>query len=330
VTEPLDRAAHHRNDPQWLANAWVRAKVVIVDAADFVSGRALVRGPVPALGRPQAELPRGVTELVLVDASDVDAVVGGANPDDRFFLGVDGDDTPYFALVGTLPEVDGATPATLREVGHLLDVTSAGIMATALALANWHGRHGFSPNTGTPTSIADAGWTRIDETGAQHWPRTDPAVIMLVHDGVSGDHGQCLLGSNAAWAPRPGRIRRYSCLAGFVEPGESAEDAVAREVFEEVGVRVESVRYVASQPWPYPSSLMLGFYAIADPEETLQLDPGEIAAARWFSRSEIRASIKAASDPDAPEMEPGLPGGSSIAFRLVRSWAEESGWAAAR
>jgi NAD+ diphosphatase len=330
VSEPLDRAAHHRTDPEWLANAWSRAKVVIVDAADFVSGRALVRGPVPMLGRPQPDLPRGVTELVLVDATDLDPDLVGADPDGRFFLGMNADGTPYFAVVGALSEMDGARPATLREVGHLLDVKSAGIMATALALANWHGRHGFSPHTGAPTSVADAGWTRIDETGAQHWPRTDPAVIMLVHDGVSGDDGQCLLGSNAAWAPRPGRIRRYSCLAGFVEPGESAEDAVAREVFEEVGVRVDSVRYVASQPWPYPSSLMLGFYAIADPQEALQLDPGEIAAARWFSRAEIRASIKAADDADGPEVEPGLPGGSSIAFRLVRAWAEESGWAAAR
>jgi NAD+ diphosphatase len=321
----LDRSAHRRTDPEWLAEAWSRARVLVVDVADLVSGRALVRGPVAVFGRPQPELPRGVTELILFDVDDVVARQLDPGPDGRLFLGVDAEDRPYFAVLGELPEIAGTNPATLREVGHLLDLTSSGIMATGLALANWHGRHGFSPRTGAPTSVADAGWTRVDETGAQHWPRTDPAVIMLVHDDRPGDDGQCLLGSNAAWAPRAGRIRRYSCLAGFVEPGESAEDAVAREVFEEVGVRVADIRYVASQPWPYPSSLMLGFYAIADPNEPLRLDPSEIAAAGWFSRAAVRAAINAAADPDAPEVEPGLPGGSSIAFRLVRAWAEQSG-----
>ncbi|HEY7177441.1 MAG TPA: NAD(+) diphosphatase [Micromonosporaceae bacterium] len=330
MIEPLDRSAHRRTDPEWIADAWQRAMVIVVDAADLVSGRALVRGPVAAFGRPQPELPRGVTQLVIFDVADVVARGLDPGPDDRFFLGTDVEDTPYFAVVGELPDIDGATPATLREVGHLLDLGSSGIMATALALANWHGRSEYSPRTGGTTTIADAGWTRVDENGAQQWPRTDPAVIMLVHDDQPGDDGRCLLGSNTAWAPRPGRIRRYSCLAGFVEPGESAEDAVAREVFEEVGVHVLDIRYVASQPWPYPSSLMLGFYATADPDEELRLDPGEIAAARWFSRAEIRASIKAAADPDAPETEPGLPGGSSIAFRLVRAWADESVWAAIR
>jgi NAD+ diphosphatase len=322
VIEPLDRAAHHRTDPQWLADAWTRAKVIIVDSPDLITGRALVRGPVPAFGGPQPEQPRGTTELVLLDSDDRE--IGDIGPDDRYFLGVDEDGTPHFAVFGALPEVGGAQPATLREVGHLLDIRSSGIMATALALANWHGRHVFSPRTGAPTSVAESGWTRVDDAGAQHWPRTDPAVIMLVHDGVPGDDGRCLLGSNTAWAPRPGRIRRYSCLAGFVEPGESAEDAVAREVYEEVGIRVASVRYVASQPWPYPGSLMLGFYASADPADELHLDPVEIAAARWFTRAEIRSSLKAAADPDAPETEPGLPGGSSIASRLVRGWADES------
>jgi NAD+ diphosphatase len=323
VIEPLDRAAHRRTDPEWLAAAWPRAKVVIVDSPDLVSGRALVRGPVPAFGRPQPDVPRGTSELVLFDADAPQ--VRNVPPDQRLFLGVDEDDTPYFAVIGDLPTIDGAQAATLREVGHLLDVRGEGIMATATALANFHGRYGFSPRTGAPTTASEAGWTRIDEAGGQHWPRTDPAVIMLVHDAVPGTDGRCLLGSNTAWAPRAGRIRRYSCLAGFVEPGESAEDAVAREVYEEVGLRLTSIRYAASQPWPYPGSLMLGFYATADPAVELHLDPVEIAAARWFTRAEILASIKAVTDPDAAEAEPGLPGGSSIAFRLVRGWADENG-----
>src|SRR5262249_62332789 len=102
-----------------------------------------------------------------------------------------------------------------------------------------------------------------------------------------------------------------------------AEDAVVREVAEEVGLRVRDVRYVSSQPWPYPGSLMLGFYATADPQAELRLDPEEIAAARWFTRAEIRASIEASSSPDLEEIEPGLPSGSSIAYRLVRDWAAE-------
>jgi NAD+ diphosphatase len=160
--------------------------------------------------------------------------------------------------------------------------------------------------------------------GRQQWPRTDPAVIMLVHDGVAGDEGRCLLGNNAAWTPQSGQVRRYSCLAGFVEPGESAEAAVEREVFEEVGVRVRDVRYASSQPWPYPGSLMLGFYAIADPDVELHLDPTEIAAARWFTRTEIRAALAAVDSDGVAKVEPGLPMASSIAYRLVRGWADAS------
>ncbi|HZD97598.1 MAG TPA: hypothetical protein VE132_05500, partial [Micromonosporaceae bacterium] len=115
MTEPLDRAAHHRTDPQWLADAWPRARVIVVDSPDLISGRALVRGPVAVFGRPQPDLPRGVTQLVLFDASDPE--VRDSDPDDRFFLGVDEDGTPYFAVNAALPEVDGAQPATLREVG---------------------------------------------------------------------------------------------------------------------------------------------------------------------------------------------------------------------
>jgi NAD+ diphosphatase len=322
VTEPLDRAAHRRTDAGWLADAWTRAKVIVVDAPDMITGRVLVIGPVPTFGGKRGpDLPRGATTLVLFDSSD--KVAQEADPFGRLFLGVDSDGTPYFAVVAVLPEVPGARPATLREVGHLLDVRSAGLMATALGLTNWHARHRYSPSTGEAITAHDGGWTRVDATGGQHWPRTDPAVIMLVTDGAAGPGGRCLLGNNAAWQPRPGQIRRYSCLAGFIEPGESAEDAVAREVLEEVGLRVRNIRYVSSQPWPYPGSLMLGFYATADPEAELRLDPEEIAAARWFTRAEVRASIEAAISPDIEEVEPGLPSGSSIAYRLVRDWAAE-------
>jgi NAD+ diphosphatase len=328
--EVLDRAAHRRTDPAWLADAWKRAKVLVVDSPDTITGQVLVTGPVPPVGaRPDAEPatraaavvepPEDATALALLDSDH--PAVRDVGLDARYFLGVDEADTPYFVVVSALPELADAQPATLREVGHVVDARSAGILATGLALANWHARHRFSPMTGEPTTIADGGWTRVDAAGAAHWPRTDPAVIMLVHDGVSGDAGRCLLANNSAWPPRPGHIRRYSCLAGFVEPGESAEDAVAREVFEEVGVRVTDIRYAASQPWPYPGSLMLGFYALADPEQELRIDPTEIAAAAWFTRTQIRAAMATMVDPALPPVEPGLPMGASIAFRLVRAWA---------
>jgi NAD+ diphosphatase len=300
----LDRAAHRRSDPEWLTAAWARARIVMLDGSSQFTGHALVTDG---------------GELVFVDATD--PVAAASEPSGRFFLGVDDADTPYFAALGSLPERPGTRAVTTRQVGHALDARDGGILVTAIALANWHGRHQFSPETGQPLEIREGGWSRVDENGRQQWPRTDPAVIMLVHDGVAGDEGRCLLGHNAAWTPQSGQIRRYSCLAGFVEPGESAEAAVEREVFEEVGVRVTDVRYASSQPWPYPGSLMLGFYALADPAAPLRLDPTEIAAAQWFTRAEIRASLAAMDTDGVTTVEPGLPMASSIAYRLVRGWA---------
>jgi NAD+ diphosphatase len=307
---PLDRAAHRRLDPSWLAEAWLRARIVILDATSPFSGHALVDG---------------AGDLVFVDASHPSAAASEVS--ERFFLGEDDEGTPYFGALGSLPEVPGTRVVTMREVGADLDARAGGILVTMIALANFHRRHVFSPETGLPLQIGEGGWSRIDANGRQAWPRTDPAVIVLVHDDVAGGDGRCLLGHNAAWKPQPGQARRYSCLAGFVEPGESAEAAVEREVFEEVGVRVTDVRYAASQPWPYPGSLMLGFYALADPDAPLRLDPAEIAAAAWFTRAEIRAALEAMADdtgstgPDVAPVEPGLPMASSIAYRLVRGWA---------
>jgi NAD+ diphosphatase len=189
-------------------------------------------------------------------------------------------------------------------VGVLLGDRDAGLFTHAVALANWHDTHTHCPLDGTPT-IPDPGGhsTRCPADGTEHFPRTDPAVIMLVTD----PDDRCLLARNAAW---PGR--RVSILAGFVEPGESAEQAVIREVAEETQIKVTNVRYVGSQPWPMPRSLMLGFRAEAPAGQAIAVDREEIAEAYWFSRDELLAAIKA--------REIALPPPVSIARHIIELW----------
>ena len=195
----------------------------------------------------------------------------------------------------------------LREFGPLLPREEGSVLAYARGLLHWHERHGFCGVCGSPTVSDQGGHLRNctnGACGASHFPRTDPAVIMLVHDGAE----HCLLGRQASWPPG-----MHSTLAGFVEPGESLEEAVAREVFEEVGVELAlaGVRYHSSQPWPFPSSIMLGFWAEC-PRQELKLDREEIAEAGWYSRDQLLAS---------PEDERfRLPRRDSIARRLVEDW----------
>jgi NAD+ diphosphatase len=205
-------------------------------------------------------------------------------PDGAVFLG-EAEDVPYAAVRGERSLLVGGREVDawsgLRELGAELPDLDAGLLAQAVAILEWHDRHRFSPLTGAPTVVERAGWVQRDPTtGAEFFPRTDPAVIMLVHDGAD----RVVLGRQAVWPPG-----RFSILAGFVEPGESAEAAVAREVAEEVGLRVTDVRYVTSQPWPFPQSLMLGFVARAEGADALVLDPDEIEEARWFTREELRS-----------------------------------------
>ncbi|MGB9378950.1 MAG: NAD(+) diphosphatase [Mycobacteriales bacterium] len=271
----LDRAAHHRTDEEWLASAWQRAAILRVGSD----------GTVPVEG--EADHPR----LALASADQI------ADAPTRFFLGEDGE-RPYFAAVIEAPPPEWAG---LRQVGALLGGRDAGLLATSVALTNWHRAHTHCPRCGTPTQVTGGGWLRsCPADGSEHYPRMDPAVIMLVHDG--GD--RCLLGRGASWPEG-----RFSTLAGFVEPGESAEQAVIREVAEETGVAVDEVRYLASQPWPFPSSLMLGFTArVADVVEPRLLD-GELAEARWFERAELLADSR-----------PDLPPPISISQWLISTW----------
>ncbi len=201
----------------------------------------------------------------------------------------------------------GLRPAGLRDAAALLNDRDAGLFTHAVALANWHATHTHCPQCGTPTVTVAAGHAqRCPADGSEHFPRVDPAVIMLVTD----PDDRCLLARNRRWPER-----RVSILAGFVEPGESAEQAVAREVEEEAGITVARVRYVGSQPWPMPQSLMLGFRAAAAGELDLRVDDDEIAEAHWYSREELRNALAA--------KEILLPPPVSIAHRLIESWYGE-------
>ncbi|GIG58265.1 putative NADH pyrophosphatase/NUDIX hydrolase [Longispora fulva] len=252
----IDRSEFRRTDPEWLAEAWGRARVFAVHG-----------GRVSAMSDTPSGLPGG--GLASADAAA------------RLFLGVDGEGTPYFAVMSEVPDM-----TLLREV--LLDPPSdlfVELALAAVALANWHESHLFHPRTGHPTRPVHAGWVQQTEAGDLTWPRTNPAVLVLIHDGVTGDNGRILLSRNVA---RPGNVR--SVTAGFVSPGESLEGTVARESFEELGVVVSDIRYVASEGWPFADELMVGFTALADPDQPLVLDPAEIAEAEWRTRAELRSS----------------------------------------
>jgi NAD+ diphosphatase len=285
----VDRATQRRSDLAWVEAAWADpgTRVVVVhnsQALVAVSGDRL--------------------ELVFVAPGEAP---GGT----RFLLGVDGDGVAYFGVSGALASeardrsiLTDAKPMALRQAGALLSDRDAGLFTHAVALANWHDTHTHCPQCGTPTVPAAAGHlTTCPADGTEHFPRLDPAVIMLVID----DQDRCLLARNAMWP-----AGRMSVTAGFVEPGESAEHAVAREVYEETAIVVGQVRYLGSQPWPMPRSLMLGFQAVAAGGQTISVDEEEIGDARWFTREQMRAAI------DAGEL--GLAPTSSIARRLIEYW----------
>jgi NAD+ diphosphatase len=276
----VDRAAERRSDDAWLAAAWQSSDVQVVRTA---RGTAAVVGDPPAL------------------ALDVVPDVGVER---RAFLGVDGD-VPYFAVEVEETETDESF-RSLRDVGLLLGARDAGLLVHAVALANWHATHAHCPRCGAPTRAASAGHTRVCLVdGSEHYPRTDPAVIMAVVDADD----RLLLGHQAVWPEK-----RFSTLAGFVEPGESLEQAVRREVREEVGVEIGAVDYLGSQPWPFPSSLMLGFVAHATSVD-IQRGDGEIAEARWFTRESLRDDVRRGEVLLSPPV--------SIARRLIEHWYGE-------
>jgi NAD+ diphosphatase len=288
----VDRATQRRGDVEWLARAWAdpRTKVLVVrDSEALVATRD------------------GQLELVFVSPEQAPAGT-------KFLLGVDADGTPYFGVSGAVEAEPGhrsespaAKPMALRTAGALLSDRDAGLMTHAVALAYWHETHTHCPRCGTATVPAPAGHLTVcPKDGTEHFPRLDPAVIMLVID----PDDRLMLARNALWPPG-----RMSVVAGFVEPGESAEHAVAREVHEETSIVVDQVRYLGSQPWPMPRSLMLGYEARAASGQRIAVDEEEIGEARWFTRAELRAAI------DAGEV--GIAPSSSIARRLIEYWYGE-------
>ena len=204
-------------------------------------------------------------------------------------------------------ERDGVTFEDARTTAEYMTSTDSGMVAQARAQLSWHNRHGFCAVCGHPTYIARGGQVRrCAECGTEHYPRTDPVVITVVHDGE-----RCLLGQSRG---RLVAMRRYSALAGFMDQGESIEEAVAREVMEEAGIQVGTVRYHSSQPWPFPSSLMIGCHADAATTD-IHFDPEEMADVQWFTRDEVRLALEERSEVLA------IPGPTAIAHHLIRAWA---------
>jgi NAD+ diphosphatase len=276
----IDRVSARRTDAAWVAEQLrspdARA-IVVSDEGPFVDCSDEQCRP------------------ALVPLSKLDEV------EEPVLLGVDAEG-PLFAVQGDA--LEGArTAMSLRDAGARVSQADGGLLAYATAIMIWHRNHRFCARCGHPTAMGEAGHVRqCPNCGAIHHPRTDPVVIMLVHDG-----DRVLLGRNARW-PKG----RYSTLAGFVEPGESLEEAVSREVSEEAGVDVTGIRYRSSQPWPFPASLMLGFhaeYARGEPE----VRDAELEDVRWFTRDEIAAAIAGQSDVH-------LPPPVAIARRLIDEW----------
>lgn len=252
------------------------------------------------------ETSQGAVHLHLVPASEVEEATWA-------FLGRDDDGRALMLAVvsGLTGSIDASPEETwmgLRDVGGRLDSADSELLIEALALADWLSNAAFCPACGGSTELRQAGWSRLCMVcGREHFPRTDPAVIVAVE---SADGDRLLLGANATWGGR-----MYSCFAGFAEAGESLEDAVHREIAEEAGVSLASLRYVSSQAWPFPRSLMVGFRAVVHDEDAAEPDGEEIIDVRWLTRDEIGRAL-------ADGGPVGLPGRASIARRLIVDWYE--------
>jgi NAD+ diphosphatase len=291
---PFDRMSQRRSDAAWLQSLLDEPATRLLPLFEL---KPLVHDGATAIEWQEVAPWRG-----LID--------GGAT---LVFLGL-ADGRAHFALDASAwaaPPEAGAETVDVRSLAAAVAGGEAAILAEARALVDWHARHRFCARCGKPSELASGGWVRrCPNCRTQHYPRVDPVVIMLA---VNGE--RCLLGR--------GRRRvgsRYSCLAGYVEPGETLEEAVRREVFEESRVHIGRVRYLASQPWPFPSTLMVGMLAEALSEE-IAIDPEELAEARWFERDEVKAMVaRSQSDEPVPGVAT-LPPPLAIGHQIARRWA---------
>ncbi len=291
VDGALDRADALRDQPGALARLWPDARVLLLDD----DGRSLAT----ADGRVHAVRGRDL----------------GGGPGTAIFLGVHEGEGWFAQRAATVSAaMQDAAPERidLRRAAARWPPLESTAFAQARAVLHWHARHRYCGDCGGELGYVRGGWLgRCPDCGSEHYPRTDQAIIAAVTDGE-----RLLLGRQANWAPN-----RWSVLAGFVEPGESLEQTVAREVLEESGVRVRSCQYLASQPWPFPSSLMLGFIAHAEPDPPVTGD--ELEDARWFDRDSVRAGLSRDWQ-DAPPDDEGIVLSSpiSIARWLIQRWLD--------
>jgi NAD+ diphosphatase len=291
---PLDRASERRSDSAWLAAKLGEAGTRVLA---FWNGAPLLQG-----GRAIAWLDGGLAQALSPDGERL------------LFLGLDGEDAVFaLDLEGEADPTAGPLEGrgafgVMRAAAARLAQAETGLLSTARGLFEWRRRHRFCSVCGQPSHPIDGGWKRVcPACKAQHFPRVDPCVIMLPTLGE-----RCLVGRQAAWD-----AGRYSALAGFVEPGESLEEACAREVHEEAGLTVTAVRYHSSQPWPYPSNLMIGLIADVSDDQAAP-DLSELEAVQWLTRAEALAMVEGRL--------PGVtaPPPSAIAHHLIRDWAMDT------
>jgi NAD+ diphosphatase len=296
---PLNRASEKRTNPEWIG-----AK--LHDPSSFIF--PLWRLEPFLLG---SQKPAGPTKLGLLPPGIADSLAGEGAP--CVFLGLDAEAAVFALDVSATPNPNDAGPLVglgyfcdARTAAQIVSIKDAAIIAQAKALIDWHQRHGFCPRCGAPTRIMDAGYRRLcDKCNSEHFPRVDPVVIMLATYGDA-----CLVGRGKQFPPG-----MFSALAGFMEPGETIEEAVRRELMEEASVKVGDVSYYATQPWPFPSSLMIGCFAKAESRD-VRADDNELAEVRWLERGVARAAI-------GGERVEGirLPPPIAIAHHLIRTWA---------
>ena len=291
ISAPLDRASELRSDEAALDRLWNSAKIIRVS---------------------NSKLATDGKSLQFLSAAEVEKLIASKifTSGDKYFLGIDtASKVAYFAWdcdeVG-LPAGETSTEglASLRELGATLDEFQLGISMHVIALSNWHRSHPHCSKCGAETESTLGGSVRVCiKDQSQHHPRTDSAVIVLVKD----KDDRILLGHQPIWPDG-----RFSTFAGFLEPGETFEQCVEREVFEESGVKVKEIKYLGSQPWPFPASIMIAFSAVVDDPSTAKADGVEITEVRWFSRDELKSSVA-----DGSLL---LPPTISVARKMIAMW----------